>query len=105
MRNVAALGKWFVWDEKQWRIDDTLVSRDRSRKICREASVQCNQPKVSKLVASAKTVGAVERLAQSDRRLAATVDQWDADPWSLNTPDGIIDLKSGNGAIIPQPTI
>jgi putative DNA primase/helicase len=95
MRYVAALGKWFVWDEKQWRIDDTLMARDRSRKICREASVQCNQPKVSKTVASAKTVSAVERLAQSDRRLAATVDQWDADPWSLNTPDGVIDLKSG----------
>ena len=38
---------------------------------------------------SAKTVYAIERLARSDRRLAATVDQWDADPWLLNTPDGV----------------
>jgi putative DNA primase/helicase len=29
----------------------------------------------------AKTVAAVEMPARSDRRLAATVDQWDADPW------------------------
>lgn len=31
----------------------------------------------------------------SDRRLAATVDQWDADPWQLNTPHGVVDLTTG----------
>jgi putative DNA primase/helicase len=46
-------------------------------------------------IASAKTISAVESLARSDRRLAATVDQWDADPWLLNTPDGVVDLKTG----------
>ena len=46
-------------------------------------------------LASAKTVAAVERLAKSDRRLAATIEQWDADPWLLNTPNGVIDLKTG----------
>ena len=35
--------------------------------------------------ASAKTVAAVERLARSDRRLAATVGAWDADMGKLNT--------------------
>jgi putative DNA primase/helicase len=34
-------------------------------------------------------------LAGEDRRLAATVDQWDGDPWLLNTPDGVIDLRTG----------
>ena len=36
-------------------------------------------------VASAKTAAAVERLAEADRRIAATVDQWDADPDTFNT--------------------
>jgi putative DNA primase/helicase len=40
-------------------------------------------------------VAAVERLARSDRRIAATIDQWDADPWLLNTPAGMIDLRTG----------
>jgi putative DNA primase/helicase len=44
---------------------------------------------------SAKTVAAVERLARSDPRLAATVDQWDRDPWLFNTPAGTVDLKTG----------
>ena len=40
---------------------------------------------------------AVETLARSDRRIASTVEQWDADPWLLNTPGGIIDLRTGDG--------
>jgi putative DNA primase/helicase len=34
-------------------------------------------------------------LARSDYRLAATVDQWDTDIWLLNTPAGVIDLRTG----------
>ena len=29
------------------------------------------------------------------QRTAAIVDQWDADPWLLNTPGGVIDLRTG----------
>ena len=43
----------------------------------------------------AKTVAAVELLARSDRRLAATTDQWDADPWLFNTPAGTVELITG----------
>jgi len=46
-------------------------------------------------IASAKTVAAVERLAKSDRRIAATVAQWDSDPWMLNTPGGMVNLRTG----------
>ena len=28
-------------------------------------------------------------------RILSTTSQWDADPWSLNTPNGVIDLKTG----------
>ena len=27
--------------------------------------------------------------------MAATTEQWDADPWMLNTPDGVVDLRTG----------
>jgi putative DNA primase/helicase len=60
---------------------------------CRHAAATCNNDKIA--VASGKTVAAVERLARSDRRLAATIGQWDADPWLLNTPDGVVDLSTG----------
>jgi putative DNA primase/helicase len=95
LRFVAAWGRWLSWDGMRWQFDDTLAAYDLVRKICRAAAAECNKGKIAALLASAKTVAAVERLARSDRRLAATVDQWDTDSWSLNTPDGIVDLPTG----------
>ena len=95
LRFVAGWGRWMQWDGRVWKADDTLHVFDLARQICRQASAECNQDKVSASVASAKTVAAVERLAKADRRHAASVGMWDADPWLLNTPGGIIDLKTG----------
>ncbi len=64
------------------------------REVVRAAARECN-PKAAKSIASAKTVAAVERLAQADPRLATKVDIWDADPWLLNTQDGVVDLRTG----------
>jgi putative DNA primase/helicase len=95
LRFVAAWNKWLVWDGKHWEFEETLRAWDFAREICREAAAQCNKAKLAPAIASAKTIYAVERLARSDRRLAAVIDQWDADPWLLNTPDGVIDLRTG----------
>jgi putative DNA primase/helicase len=32
---------------------------------------------------------------KADQRIAVTVDEWDADPWLLNTPGGTVDLRTG----------
>jgi putative DNA primase/helicase len=44
---------------------------------------------------SAAGVTGVTRMAQSDPRLVAHFDTLDADPWALNTPGGIIDMRTG----------
>jgi phage/plasmid-associated DNA primase len=95
LRYVAAWSKWLWWDGLRWQTDDTMLSFGKARAVCREAANECNKGKIAVGIASAKTVAAVERLAKADRRLAATTSQWDADPWSLNTPNGVIDLKTG----------
>jgi putative DNA primase/helicase len=95
LRFVAKWGQWLSWTGTHWRADDTLGAYDKVRETCREAASGCNKARVATAVASAKTVAAVERLSKADRRIAATVDQWDADPWLLNTPLGVIDLKIG----------
>ncbi len=95
MRYVAKWGFWFEYDGTRWRQDDTLHAFDLARKICRAAAAACNEGKVSIILANKKTVAAVEALAKSDRRIAATIDQWDADPWVMNSPGGIIDLRTG----------
>lgn len=94
LRYVAAWGKWMHWTGSYWRSDDTLLGFDLARSACREAAAECNQRRHASLIASAKTVAAVERLAKADRRIAATVDQWDLDTFILNTPAGIVDLRT-----------
>jgi putative DNA primase/helicase len=95
LRYVAGWGRWFSWTGTRWRSDETLITWDRAREICRSAAAQCENKKVASAIASARTVAAVEKLARADRRHAATVDQWDADPWLLNTPGGVVDLRTG----------
>jgi putative DNA primase/helicase len=96
LRYVAAWNRWLIYEGGSWRFDETLQAFDLARNICREAATECvNKWSVKTALASAKTVAAVERLAKADRRLAATVNQWDDDPLLLNTPGGVINLRTG----------
>jgi putative DNA primase/helicase len=94
-RYVAAWGRWLVWDGQRWRNEDTLAATDLIRSVCRQTALRADDRKLAAKLASSGTVGGVERLARADRRHAATTDEWDADPWLLNTPGGVVDLKTG----------
>jgi putative DNA primase/helicase len=97
LRYVAALGRWYRWDGKLWREDDTLAVFDLVRTICRRASAECGEGEkaTATRLAGGATVAAVERLARADRQHAATIDQWDCDQFLLNTPAGTVDLRTG----------
>lgn len=95
LRYVAAWGRWMRWTGYRWEPDATLDVFDRARKVCRTDAARVNKStKMRAMLASAKTVAAVERLARSDRALAARVDDWDANDWLLNTPDGAYDIRN-----------
>lgn len=94
LRFVAAWGKWYRWTGTHWKVDDTMFAFNQARVLCRQVAAECNST-MAKSLASAKTVAAVERLARADRKLAATIEQWDADPWLLNTSGGVVDLRTG----------
>jgi putative DNA primase/helicase len=93
LRYVEAWGRWLVWDGKRWTNDQTRYVIDLARQICREFGLL--EPKLQARLERAATIEAVERLARSDRRAAATPDIWDADPYLLNTLDGVLDFRSG----------
>ena len=93
LRYVDAWKRWLVWDQSRWCPDDTVKIFDLARATCSHAAALCNGP--SKRIASAATVAAVERLARSDRRHASTPEEWDADPFLLNTPGCVVDLRTG----------
>jgi putative DNA primase/helicase len=89
LRYVAKWSRWLRWTGTIWREDDTLAVFDLIRDTCRKELGERAKGLDS------KTVTGVERLARADRRVAATVDQWDLDIWRLNTPGGTVDLRTG----------
>lgn len=104
-RYVAPWGRWMRWHEQRWTPDETILVFDEVRKLCRyavdvarrdEELTASKRAAVAQKFGSSATVASVERLARADRRHAATIAQWDADPWLLNTPNGVIDLRTGS---------
>jgi P4 family phage/plasmid primase-like protien len=85
-RYVARTAQWKRWTGSRWQDEHTLSAFDHARALCRQAGD-----------ADAKVVAAVERLARSDRRIAATIEQWDTDADLLNAGTVTIDLKTGQG--------
>ena len=94
LRYVAPWNNWYRWSGKLWERDTTLLAFDLARDLCRDAARKASDN--GKSIASSRTVAAVATLARYDRRHVAMIDQWDTDPWLLNTPDGTIDLRTGD---------
>jgi putative DNA primase/helicase len=95
LKYVAVWNKWFIYTGTHWVPDDTLQVIDCARDLCREVAGNCAQERIAAAIASRKTVTAVVSLARADRRIAANTDQWDSDPWLLNTTAGAADLRTG----------
>ena len=94
-RHVAVWGAWLTWTGTRWEREGTLRAFDLARHVCRAAANRANNARVRTKLSQAATVAAVERLARADRRHATTAEVWDRDPWLLNTPAGVVDLRSG----------
>lgn len=95
LRYVAGWGAWMRYAGGRWQQESTLFAFNQARRVCRRRAASVTDSRVATNLTSAKTIAAVERLAQSDRRMAATVEQWDVDRMLLNTPKGVCHLKTG----------
>jgi putative DNA primase/helicase len=95
LRYVELWGKWLFWNGRLWEFDETCRAFDLARHLCRDVANSVNKRSTARAIASAKTRAAVISLATNDRRLAATHEQWDPNPMLLNTPGGIVDLRTG----------
>jgi hypothetical protein len=84
LRHVAKWSYWLLWQDGHWITDETIHAFDLARKICREAAAQSKKPKEAKIIASARTVAAVERLAKADRRIATATNQFNAADFLFN---------------------
>ena len=103
LRYCEALGGWMVYDKGLWRPDETRRAEHLAGKVCLEQSVAAAQDPsldkgrrgvVTKLCSSGVRMGTLA-VARSDPRITAVPEQFDADPWLLNTPTGVVDLRTG----------
>lgn len=94
LRYTAQWSKWNVWNGNYWKEDNTLKVYDMARETVRKIAIRANKKQT--LIASAKTINAVAVIAKADRKVAATIDQWDLNPWLLGTAGGTVDLRSGS---------
>lgn len=85
---------WMHDQSTHWVRDEHLIRYDLARKTARRVAQEAD-PKVRKAITSAKTVNSMLFLAQSDPAIVVPATQWDNDPLMLNTPAGLIDLRTG----------
>jgi putative DNA primase/helicase len=106
IRYVPSQGRFLVWDGARYNPDADLLAEDlvklELRKIAAEvermgATDREKREFAEKAVSicSAAKAAAVLKLIQSDRQIAVSAASLDHDPWTLNTPNGMIDLKTG----------
>ncbi|WP_420465029.1 phage/plasmid primase, P4 family [Panacagrimonas sp.] len=99
---------WFLWDGQRYALDTTRAVSDLVRGIChleaarqRDAMLRADPNRPARAdgaaarIRSRRTVADVETLLKADRTHAVSLAAFDADPWTLNTRAGLVDLQTG----------
>jgi putative DNA primase/helicase len=105
VRHVAESGQWLLWNSTGWQPDtDGAIVRmfiATMRHMAQQAidipNPQTAQAKASFALRSTnlEKVRSGLELAKSIQGVTVAVSELDADPWLVGTPDGVIDLRTG----------
>lgn len=94
LRYCHDTGGWYEWTGSIWRRERTGLAFEWARQLAREISLE-DDMKIRAVAGKANFAAGVEKYARSDRVFAVTADIWDSDPFLMGTPDGTIDLRTG----------
>ena len=105
LRYCYAWEKWLVWNGQVWRVDDTGEVERRAKATVRSIYLEAGNAEDADarkaLAGHAKgseargRIEAMISLARSEPGIAISPEELDADPWALTTPNGTLDLRSG----------
>lgn len=87
-------GWWHEWDDKRWKRDEIKAAWRIATRVCKEEGTVYDLSDARKIM-SRQSVYAALDLASADQQVACALSEFDRDPWLLNTPDGVLDLKTG----------
>lgn len=103
LRYCAERGRWLAWSGHVWEWQGAGggYARELAKDIARSLPEDGDEARTHKRRAlSAKGTTDMLAQAQTDTRITVSIDDLDAQAWELNTPGGIIDLKTG--ALLPS---
>jgi putative DNA primase/helicase len=107
LRYVAAEDSWYVWDLGRWVKDAVNLAEYHASRTLERLSAALERHGTtpqekkeaiaqSRRLASAYVRDASLKFVQSDPRIVIRPEAFDADPWLLNTPGGVVDLRTGH---------
>ena len=106
VRYPHELSSWYHWDSNRWAMDKVgfamSMAKITAREIAREASVleseedRKNKNKWSIKSRSSASLKNMLHLAQCEGNIPVKAESFDADIWTLNTPTGMVDLRTGD---------
>lgn len=97
IRYCPKWGYWLTWDGARWQecADDGPI-REHVRTIARSMSEDTKDSLKAKTRAGSRAgIEAAIALARGDARVVVRPNQLDSHLWELNTPGGIVDLRTG----------
>lgn len=95
IRYCPQRGRWLAWTGQRWAWDEAETVRELVRGIARALPEDKAWSNYKRRAMSASGVAGITRLAQSDAAITVNVDDLDARPWELNTPGGVVNLRTG----------
>jgi putative DNA primase/helicase len=98
--------RWLVWAGHRWQPDADAAVRRLAKQAIRQRLQEAARladadarAKASKWALSSEARGRLEALlylAQAEAPIADTGVDWDANPWLLGVPNGVVDLRTGH---------
>lgn len=95
MRYCHDSGKWYQWNGQIWEKEKAEEAIDLMRLVCKEAAELAGTKERKGLLSVNLYKHALE-IARTDRAVAVTSEIWDSNKFLLGTPNGTVDLKTGN---------
>lgn len=104
LRFCPSRGKWLAWDGVKWNTDSTkrviYLAGQICRKLSNRALTEISNPVKAESVATRLASTGAKRAAADycadNPKMQIGIEKLDANPYLLNTPGGMVDLRTGD---------